>query len=91
VWYYVPATRGRERDRAAPHALALRAVGPELEARGDGLEHLAHLERRERRPEAAARAAAEGDERVRLGGAVQEALRPERGRIVPEFRAAVVR
>src|SRR6185503_4703147 len=57
------AVARRERLRAARHALALAARRLELHAREELVEDDAHLEQRERRAQAAARAAAEGDRR----------------------------
>ena len=74
--------RRRMRSPSAP-------VRGQREARRDRREDLAHLERRERGAEAAARAAAERDERVRLRRAVEEALGPERRRVLPQVGAAV--
>ena len=66
-----------------------RAVGPELEAARHGAQHLVQLHRRERGAGAAAHAAAERQPGVRRGGAVEEALGPEGGRVRPQLGAAV--
>src|SRR6266508_1008800 len=83
-------TRRRERHAAAAHALALRPLGAQRDPRGDDAQHLVQLHCGERGAHAAARAAAERDERVALGcGAIEEALRPERRGVGVELGAAV--
>src|SRR5829696_3586093 len=79
----------REHDRPAHAALRLRAGGADVEARDQLAQHHLDLELGEARAKTTSNAAAEWDPRVGAGRLLEEALRPERARLLVDVRPAV--